>query len=208
MIKTDFEGRFSCDLVPPGDFTLYLGHGEGQSLSHQTVTEVRAGETTQVQIGGTGRRVTGKLAMSDGTNVDWSTQLISASLSSNQQKPITQPPHEATSTENVAGKLKLLDFFDDSQEWRAYERSSGSYPLQVAADGTFTAEGIPPGPYLLNASLAESPSIGNSPDPIARFQRKIFATLRQEIVIPESIDESIPFDLGTFTAKSSLAARK
>jgi RNA polymerase sigma factor (sigma-70 family) len=207
-IKTDFEGRFSCDLVPPGDFTIYLSHGEGQSLSHQTVGEVRAGETTQVQIGGTGRPVTGKLVMSDGTNVDWSTQLISASLSSDQQKPITQPPHEATSPEDVAGKLKLLDFFDDSQEWRAYERSSGSYPLQVAADGTFTAEGIPPGPYLLNASLAESPSIGNSPDPIARFQRKIFATLRQEIVIPESIDESIPVDLGTFTAKSNLAARK
>jgi RNA polymerase sigma factor (sigma-70 family) len=204
-IKTDSEGRFSCDFVPPGDFTLYLSHGEGQPLSNQTIAEVRAGETTQVQIGGTGRRVTGKLALSDGANVDWSTQLISASLTSNRQKPATQPPPESN---DFAGKLKLLDFFDDSHEWRAYERSCGSYPLQVAADGTFTAEYIQPGPYLLNASLADSPLLGNSADPTVRFHRKIFAALRQEVVVPEDNDESIPVDLGTFSAKPNLAVRK
>jgi RNA polymerase sigma factor (sigma-70 family) len=204
-IKTDSEGRFSCDLVPPGDFTLYLNHAEGQPFSHQTVAEARAGETTQVQIGGTGRRATGKLALSDGTNVDWSTRLISASLTSNRQKPATQPPPESN---DFAGKLKLLDFFDDSHEWRAYERSCGSYPLQVAADGTFTAENIPPGPYLLNASLADSPLLGNSADPAVRFQHKIFATLRQEVVVPEENDNSIPVDLGTFSAKPNLAVRK
>jgi uncharacterized GH25 family protein len=207
-IKTDSEGKFACELVPPGEFTLYLNHGEGQSLSHQTVAEVRAGETAQVQIGGTGRRVTGKLAMSGGTNVDWSTQLISASLSSNEKKPATPPPPEVTSAEDIAGRLKLLEFFDDSEEWHAYERTSGSYPLQVAADGTFSGEDIPPGPYLLNASVADSPMAGNSPDPIARFQRNIVASLHQEIVVPAASDNSDAVDLGTFTAKPNLAVRK
>ena len=206
-IKTDSEGRVFCDFVPPGDFTLYLSHGEGQSFSHQTVTEVRAGETTQVQIGGSGCRVAGKLALSDGAKVDWSTQVISAALISNRQKP-AKPPLEVTNAQDVDGRLRLLDFFDDSQEWRAYERSCGSYPLEVAADGTFTAEGIPPGPYLLNAHLADSPSIGNSPDPIARFQRNISAAVRQEVVVPEENDNPIPVDLGTFIAKPNLAAHR
>ena len=47
FISTDADGRFICELVPPGDVTLHLSQRTDQSLSHQTVAEVRAGETVQ-----------------------------------------------------------------------------------------------------------------------------------------------------------------
>src|SRR5439155_2233282 len=49
--KTDREGYFKFDQVPPGGFFLYLDPGMGKSFSHKTPVEVQPGETQRVQIG-------------------------------------------------------------------------------------------------------------------------------------------------------------
>ncbi len=193
FIRTDSEGRFVCDLVPPGDFTLHLSQGSGQPLSHARVTEVRAGETVQVQIGGIGRTVTGRLRMSDGSKVDWPRQLITGGLATDLKPPSVQPPADS---HDFAERVRILDFFDDSQEWRAYERMSGSFPLQVAADGTFTVPDVPPGPYELRARIADSPNLGG--DFLHRVMSKISASVKEAVVVPEAPDSSGVVDLGTF----------
>jgi RNA polymerase sigma factor (sigma-70 family) len=200
FISTDGDGRFICELVPPGDVTLYLSQGSGQPHSHQTVAEVRAGETVQVQIGGRGRLVIGRLVMSDGSHVDWSAQLIVGSLTTNLKRPAVQPP---TDSHDVASRLRIMDFFDESEEWRAYERAGGTFPLQVAADGSFTIEDVPPGPYQLFVRISDSAYTGNSI--IQRFQRRITASAKEDVVVPDELTSLVPVDLGTFSVQPSLA---
>lgn len=197
---TDAAGGFVCELVPPGNVTLYLSQGSGQPHSHQTVAEVRAGETVQVQIGGRGRLVIGKLVMSDGSHVDWSAQLIVGSLTTNLKRPAIQPP---TDSHDFAARLRILDFFDESEEWHAYEAAGGFFPLQVAADGSFTIEDVPPGPYQLFVRISGSAYTGNSIS--QRFQRRTTASAKEDVVVPDEMTSSVPVDLGTFSVQPSLS---
>jgi RNA polymerase sigma factor (sigma-70 family) len=193
---TDADGHFGCELVRPGDVTLFLSQGSGRPLSHQTVAEVHCGETSQVQIGGDGRLVTGKFVMSDGRKVDWTTQLMIGSLATNLKTPATQPPPDS---HDFAARVKLLEFFDQSKEWRAYERAAGSFPLQVAADGSFTADSIPPGAYRLTARIADSSDGGDiTGDVFRRMRRKILASFTEDVLVPGPPDDSTAVDLGTF----------
>jgi RNA polymerase sigma factor (sigma-70 family) len=200
FINTDGDGRFVCEMVRPGDVMLGLSHGPGQPNSHYTVAEVRAGKTVQVQIGGSGRLLMGRLVMSDGSQVDWSTQLISGSLGTNLKQPTIQPPPNSY---DVASRLRIMDFFDESEEWRAYERALGTFPLQIAADGSFTIEDVPPGPYRLFVSISDSAYTGDSL--IQRFQRRIIASVREDVVVPDELTDLVPVDLGTFSLQPSLS---
>ena len=208
-ITTDADGRFACDCLPPGDFTLFLSAGIGLPLSHQTVAEIRAGETAQVQIGGTGHVIRGTLALSDGRAVDWKTQLISANLNSNAKRPAVDPPPNPL---DFAGRLKLLDFSDQSEEWRAYERSVRWFPLPVAADGTFTVEDVPAGNYQLKVSISDTPATGGLVENLlAGVLRPPSAQLSADVVVPGVVpglpnlvgepEDTTPVDLGTLTAE-------
>jgi RNA polymerase sigma factor (sigma-70 family) len=212
--QTDADGRFTYEFIPPGDLTLHLMPGTNEALAQETVAEVRAGETVQLQIGGQGRMVKGKLMMEDDSEVDW-TQLTMASLVSNLPKPAAEPPPTPADlreelqkggrlavmqTEfktrlqpaDLEGRLQLLDFFDESREWRAYERAGRSFPLVVAADGSFSVEGVRPGPYKLTVNTFD-------PGPIeTRFFRKITSSLRADVTVPEGSYDAEPVDLGVF----------
>jgi hypothetical protein len=200
FISTDGDGRFICELVPPGDVTLSLVQRAGQTLSHQTVAEVRTGETVQVQIGGRGRLVIGRLVMSDGSKVDWSSQLIFGSLVTNLKKPTIQPP---PNSRDVASRLRILDFFDESEEWRAYERATGTFPIEVAADGSFAVQDVLPGPYKLVVSISDSAYTGNGI--MERVQRRTIASAREDVVVPDELTDLVPVDLGTFSLQPSLS---
>jgi RNA polymerase sigma factor (sigma-70 family) len=199
LISTDGDGRFVCELVPLGVVTLHLSHDSGQVFSHQTGAEVRAGETVQVRIGGRGRLVMGRLVMSDGSKVDWRAQLISGALTTNLKRPAIQPPPEC---HDFAERLRLLDFFDESEEWRAYERTSVSFPLQVAADGSFSVEDVPPGPYQLVVIIGGSAYAGR--DILTRAKGGITAAAKEDVVVPDEPIGSLPVDLGTLSVRPSL----
>ena len=142
----------------------------------------------------------GRLVMSDGSHVDWSAQLILASLNTNLKQPAIQPP---TDSHDVASRLRIMDFFDESEEWRAYERAGGYFPLQVAADGSFTVEDVPPGPYQLFVRISDSAYTGNSL--IQRVQRRITASAKEDVVVPDELTGPVPVDLGTFSLQPSLS---
>jgi hypothetical protein len=67
----DKEGRFVMDRVPPGK--VRICRLIGSLFSHDVPTEVKAGETTNVTIGGVGRPVVGKVAMAESVRdqIDW-----------------------------------------------------------------------------------------------------------------------------------------
>ena len=134
--------------------------------------------------------------MSDGRKVNWTTRLMVGSLNTNLKKPAIQPPSDS---HDFSGRLKLLEFFDQSEEWRAYERAAGSFPLQVAADGSFTTESILPGAYRLTAVIADSPdNSDDTGDVFRRMRRKILASFTEDVLVPGTPDDSTVFDLGTF----------
>lgn len=67
----DKEGRFGFDRVPAGDARVC--RMVGRMFSHGVPVEVKAGETTNVTIGGVGRPVIGKVAIADAVKdrIDW-----------------------------------------------------------------------------------------------------------------------------------------
>jgi hypothetical protein len=132
--------------------------------------------------------------------VDWSAQLILGSLATNLKRPAIQPPPDSP---DLAARLRILDFFDESEEWRAYERNSGSFPLQVAADGSFTLEDVPPGPYQLSVTIGDSAYTGR--DMLKRVMRRSTASAKEDVVVPDELIGSLPVDLGTFSVQSSLS---
>jgi len=190
LATTGGDERFACERVPPGDVTLYVSHGAGLPLAHQTVAQVRAGETAQVQIGGQGRLITGRLAMPDGSKVERGARLITCYLATNWKRPAVEPPPDS---HDFTGWLRLLDFFDDSEEWRAFERTFGSFPLRAAADGSFTVEDVPPGPYRLSASIVDPPYTGA--DPLQRLRRTIIALAKEDLNVPEAPGVLPPLDV-------------
>jgi RNA polymerase sigma factor (sigma-70 family) len=197
---TDADGRFSCALVPPGDFLAHVVEGEGRFNSHTTAVEVRSGETTQVQIGGHGRTVIGRFVMSDGSQPDWPRQLIYASIVTRTKAADELPPSVAAVVHgpplviDLAERLRLLDFFDDSQEWRAYALARRSFPLQVAEDGSFSVEDIEAGAYEISLRLADTPYTGRNH--VQSLSRPIAASLKKEVSVPDEPGASAPIDLG------------
>jgi hypothetical protein len=75
--------------------------------------------------------------------------------------------------------------------------------LQIAADGSFTIEDVPPGPYRLFVSISDSAYTGDSL--IQRFQRRIIASVREDVVVPDELTDLVPVDLGTFSLQPSLS---
>jgi hypothetical protein len=192
--KTDEHGNFTFDQVPPGDFNLDLFIGFGIPFSHQTPVEVLAGETQKVQIGGTGRMVSGRFVFSDANRaIDWPKQAWYAHIATKL------PPLPVPAGLKPAERQKWQEEYYQSAEGQARTRASRSYSLTLESDGSFTAEDVPPGSYELNAMFMSSPvdhtAIG------AGTHNTTLGTLRQDVVVPDptSNQSEAPVDLGTVT---------
>jgi len=141
-VQTDESGRFAFDRVAPGVVYVMLS-GAHEFLS---VIEVKPGQTTQLRIGGAGRPVIGRIAVSKNPPVikDWTNE-VQAYVLLERAKP--QIPSNLTTVE----KMKAWGSgWRKTEEGKAHELSSRSYQLNVKPDWTFRAEDIPPGKYFLN----------------------------------------------------------
>jgi len=150
--RSDAAGKFTLEHVPPGDGRVVLEDGDSDTGTAPVLSdavEVTPGETAQVQVGGVGHRVSGKLVAPPGVAIwSWPNQVTLAMLISVYDS--YDLPKGLTG--NAAEQWKLE--FEDSDAGRAWSRTSWTYDFTVGADGSFTFPEVLPGKYRLLVDVA------------------------------------------------------
>lgn len=206
VTKTDSDGNFAFDKVPPGErlvsqcftqpnFARETGYYETQE---KPVT-VNPGSVTQVELGGTGTTVTGQATFATATEpINW--KEVVAELRLKIPDALDQPPPrpEDYSTSVLSWNASLgLDeaqrTFWSSSRGREVVRSMRSYAAYCSADGSFSIPDVPPGEYELKIDLRGSVMFGPNV-----YNAREVGLLEKEISVPESEDGKLHdvLDLG------------
>lgn len=191
--NTVTHGAFVFENVPPGEYSVGLlksfverrsqGITTVSTATHTRHVFVEPGKTASVTIGGTGRKLTGKMvAPKDCTvEIDWQCNDFHHIYSSIQPK---RPPEGLSETEKEAwwGEFKA------SIEYKKQKSSYTRIMLDVEKDGVFSAIDVPPGRYTIDIDVGEK---GNCS---ASFPKRV-GQLITTFDVPQS-DLAEPFDLG------------
>jgi hypothetical protein len=188
------DGKFQFDRVPAGPRQIALQFPVVRSRfvpqSHGFVVDVRAGETTNIVIGGTGRTVRGRVKVEgDSRQIQWDRDVHQLVLKTGLSEPVMRPPPAGLSladqnAHRLREQQRLEDFWKSSSGQRAV-RASRSYLLQFENDGRFHADNVPAGAYELNLRFTKS---GRE-----EWEDIIIATLAREVAVPQG---DTPLDLG------------
>ena len=129
--STDKQGRFSINKVPPGEGMVgpHLRTGGNLQMTHGERYTLPAGETIHVMIGGTGRPVTGRLALPKGADVEVAWQLSKAIV---ETAPRVNTDREA----------------------KEARRDRRAFVAIMQADGSCRINDVPAGDYALAVTLA------------------------------------------------------
>ena len=192
---SDEAGKFTLEHVPPGDGRVAIDDGTGIGSILSDSLQVNPGETVQVQIGGVGRMVTGKLVAPPNLVIrSWSRQVNHAQVQS-EWDPYPLPKEL---TGNAIERWKLE--FEDSEAGRTWFRDQRSYDFKVGTDGSFAIPEVLPGNYRLFVSVAQG-SLGSGPDLTERPpdpSAPQIAWAGMKITVPDaSQDGGAPIDLGS-----------
>jgi hypothetical protein len=141
---TDNEGRFFIEGVPPGEWNTW---------PHDVKFEVKPGETNRLMLGGTGRRVIGRITGGDPTQ-PYDHRGYTVSLATKSGAEPAPLRNQFTSFEDYiraknawAGRSVI---FQHSEAGRAARRTSRSYSPPLQPDGTFVIDEVLPGDYVLS----------------------------------------------------------
>ncbi|MCX7009709.1 MAG: carboxypeptidase-like regulatory domain-containing protein, partial [Kiritimatiellaeota bacterium] len=195
------DGRFVFEKVPPGKSkvgrvirTRWTENNWWEGPGHQVAVTVPPGQTVTIQVGGTGRAVVGRIVAPVGSTngVNWPRVSYSGSIGLPQ--PAYPKDFDSMSPKE---KRAWLDAWQTSAEGKAFiEAQRGRqilYVITVNADGSFRADDMPSGDYVLRveAELTSKDNPGG--------QRTCVGKLRHPFTIPDipggRSDE--PLDLGT-----------
>ncbi|APZ94454.1 M56 family metallopeptidase [Fuerstiella marisgermanici] len=164
--KTDANGHFEFPRVFPGrsrigrqiDFMMNDGATVVASAVRPSA-EFVAGETTTINLGGTGRPVTGRLVPPADfkEQVLWNFAIINAEADLQPPKPDDAPADVADDPVRRAGWWEAWKTTTQGQEWQQeyqeYKRIRDEYPTIMATvdrDGSFRIDDVPSGRYVLS----------------------------------------------------------
>jgi peroxiredoxin/uncharacterized protein YaiE (UPF0345 family) len=155
---TDATGHFAFEGVTPGQYTV--GHAQStEVMSAGTSTEfksschtrwvvVKPGETTQVQVGGTGRKIVGRMVAPADTKIKISWQ---GTMDRHIFKVNPEPnPPEGLSPEATK---EWREAFVKSDAFNTHEAASEWIIPEVEEDGAFSAVDVPPGNYTMQIDV-------------------------------------------------------
>jgi thiol-disulfide isomerase/thioredoxin len=140
--KTDENGRFSFPRVVGAQYQFYAVQGAVQAFRWDL--RLKAGETRPLALGGSGRRVVGKVEATE----------EAAKLPPAKQGELVLPRptlvHPANwDTLTKAEKRAAAAAFEATPLYRAWADRPTTYAVEVRADGTFEAVDVPAGEYTL-----------------------------------------------------------
>jgi RNA polymerase sigma factor (sigma-70 family) len=187
--QSDGSGRFVLDRVAPGRMILHRRADnqdrQGWTFSGQVNLDVRPGGTLHVQIGGTGRPVIGRLAIPEGTKLSY------FALGHGALTPVLrEPPYPIDYDYSRDRRAAWWDDFSRTPEGLAYLHDRDrSYAVDLRPDGTFRAEDVPAGRYVLKLPFE---GVSRS----SREGRQAFA--HTDVTVPEipGVRSDEPFDIG------------
>lgn len=177
-VTTGKDGHFVFERVFPGkgnigrSITLIVDEGATEVTSSLRVPgEFFAGKTTNLNLGGTGRTIIGKLAPPDNhfEKIRWSFVLIGANR-------FLDPPPGMMAIEDMASNLKQfrawLDAWKKSENYEIEKVIYQNYKdartkllaetpnisASVARDGSFRIDDVPEGNYVMSVRFQNRPS--------------------------------------------------
>ena len=200
FVKTDTNGYFVFEDVLPGEYTVgHLRHytrinKDDISVSylssgHSRWVFVESGKTVTVQIGGTGRRVVGRMVAPEGRNVkpDWMTRASDCMILTAESIWDSLP--EGLSLDE---SKKWYEDFRKTEQYRQMREASLVLIPYCEEDGTFFVDDVPPGEYRLNVTVRRY-ALGYSTD------RDGVTSVNHRFTVPPGEDGSV-VDLGILTA--------
>lgn len=196
------DGKFHFDAVPPGERMAQLRYkpADGESgplrLSHNVPILVKPGETNEVVIGGEGRTVTGRVAITnapevkiDGRRGDFTLRLRPGRLPSEIPPPLVYPPNASAEERRRLRDEHRLKSQEMSRTHVQSLRQRQRYYFPVFDDNNgFVIPNVPPGEYTLEIS----PHDPRAP----RGTTRSLGSVSRTVQVPEG---TTPFDLGEIT---------
>lgn len=190
--RSDATGKFTIEHVPPGDGHAAIDDGPDTAPVLSPSIHVNPGETAQVQIGGIGRTVTGKLVAPPGIEIrSWTNQVTFAQL--HVEWDDYHVPKDLTG--NAVERWKLE--FEDTEVGRAWFRDQYSYEFKVVADGSFTIPEVLPGKYRLFVNVGQGYLGSGSASTTSQPGDPQIAQIALRVMVSDATGNSgAPVDLG------------
>ena len=167
---TDIRGLFAMEFIPPGRVLVgrQVQQGSGPSFWSTTTNgktiELAPGETTDVQLGGDGQRVVGRLRVPPelAWRSDWAWNYNTSMTSDAPMPKLTVPDEVKNAPQDQRAKRveafkttpAYIKYQADVQTWLAARKQ---YPLELTPDGNFHVTDVEPGTYRLDATIASRP---------------------------------------------------
>jgi bla regulator protein BlaR1 len=192
--KTDQRGHFAFSFIPPGDLAVYrqvpLNDERTSSVSRELgIVKVKPGETTTTNFSSDGRNVNGRLKF-DGTN---SPDLKNSTA--NLAPPHTKLLVKLQSAKTPEERKAILN----SEASQVVMTNHTAVGVRLRADGSFSAEAVPPGTYELSVQpefrgfnrLSQMPT-----------NMVMFASEQTIVIPPFDKNETNDIDAGTLNLKA------
>lgn len=195
---TRSDGTFLFERVVPGDLLEVVHDDEGgkehwwagSGRARSSRTEVRAGETVRVAIGGDGRPVTGTILPPAGYDepIHWPDQ-TTVTLDSRLMLPKPKDYQQMSRDQKRDWNVRWWGSGEGKKRQRAGPRYGRYHSAQIHTDGGFLCDDVPPGDYKLNIRLGRKWKHGAG---------RTIGTLQRRIRVPEPsrVGMDAPFELG------------
>lgn len=211
----DARGHFVFERVAPGTREVFIQskfsdrRNGPEAVSHGVVVDLMPGTTNHVVVGGSGRKVFGRIQVPGGdpSDVDWLWDVHELQTQPPRPKSFPQPISAANPTPQAAMEAQrryeqAMRDFQQSPEGNLYERSIRRYALAFKPDGSFSLDNVPAGNYLLQVAPTEKPS-----DPDSYNYREL-GRLTVPVTVKAGKAVNEPLDLGTFDLRIQALIRK